>query len=637
MERDSEDLFLGKKALDQKLITPAQLRDAMIAQASAAVPEGGEAPRLGDILVSSKILTSDQVSGLQEETRRVVRGKVEPRDAILGRILVENRTITNSQLLECLRVQDDILRSGQTVEPRLGELLVQKGYATADEIRHGLAVQEKTILTCVECGKRCNAASYDPGRRYACPSCKAELRPLGPGRAEVSVQTQTQELPIPTGEPANAGRILGKYTIVREIGRGGMGVVYEALDTTLGRRVALKMLVLPPKADPNAVRVDEERFLREAKLTAQLPPHPHVVGVYEAGVLDGSRYIAMELIQGDSMLEWWKEKDKSLRIRQQVAVLRDTALGVHHAHEHGVIHRDLKPENILIDAAGQPHITDFGLARQLQQRPQDALTGKGMVVGSPHYMSPEAVQGLRVDRRADVYSLGIILYESFTGKRPYDGGTPEEIMLKALKAEAPSPSSVMRSQINPVLHRSLENVCLKAIAKDPGERYPTAKALADDLTRWLGGEEVEADLPLRRRRRKMMVAGAGALAAALVIAIGALVFSLPSVERELATASEFLARGDYASARAAYERILARSPGQKSALAGRDEIRRRMLGQRLADAEKLLELGHPSEAFDAFMLILLEDPTQKRAQDGKEEAKRRMVLSLEKKPEVKRP
>src|SRR5262245_35615002 len=320
MDRDSEDLFLGKKALDRKLITPAQLREAMTAQARVVTPEGAEPPRLGDILISCNILTRDQLSGLEEETKRIVRGTVEPRDATLGRILVENRTITSSQLHECLRVQDEILRSGQTVEPRLGELLVQKGYASADEIRHALAGQEKTILTCVQCGKRCNAAAYDPSRKYACPACKSELRPLSSSPAEVSVQSQTQELQVVTDGPTKPGRILGKYTIVREIGRGGMGVVYEALDTALNRRVALKLLVLQPKTDPNAVRVEEERFLREAKLTSQLPPHPHVVGVTEAGILEGNRYIAMELISGVSMLEWWK--DKSIRLRQQVAVLR---------------------------------------------------------------------------------------------------------------------------------------------------------------------------------------------------------------------------------------------------------------------------------------------------------------------------
>jgi serine/threonine protein kinase len=631
MDPDSEDLFLGKKALDRKLITPAQLREAMTEQARGAVPEGREPPRLGDILVTRNLLTRDQLSSLQEETARIVRGKVPPRDSVLGRILVDNRTITNSQLLECLRAQDEALRAGETVEPRLGELLVHKGYASADEIRHALAVQEKTILTCTACGRRCNAAAYDPARRYACPSCKAELRPVS-AQAEVSVQEQTQDVPV----ASLPGRILGKYTIVREVGRGGMGVVYEALDTTLSRRVALKMLVLQQKTDPKAGRVDEERFLREARLPAQLPSHPHIVGIYEAGLLDGSRYIAMEFIDGVAMLEWWK--DKSIRLRQQVSVLRDTALGVHHAHEHGVIHRDLKPENILIDAAGQPHITDFGLARELRQSPKDALTGKGMVVGSPHYMSPESVRGFRVDRRADVYSLGVILYEAFTGRRPFDGGTPEEIMLKALKAQAPSPSSVMRSQINPVLHRSLEHVCLKAIAKDPKERYATAKAMADDLTRWLGGEEVGADVPQLRRRRKLVLSLGGA-AAALVAALGVALFTHPSIDRELAEAAALVAREEYVSARAAYDRVLARSPGQKDAVTGKQEIKRRQIAQRLAEAEKLLDQGRPSEAFDAFMLILIEDPMQKRAQEGKEEAKRRLVLSggSDRRGEPKRP
>ena len=623
MDRDSEDLFLGKKALDRKLITAAQLREAMIRQAQAPTPEGAEPPRLGEIFVATNILTADQLSSLQQETARDVRGPVQPRDATLGRILVDNRTITRTQLLECLKAQDEALRSGITVEPRLGELLVQKGYASADEIRHALAVQEKTILTCSACGKRCNAAAYDPGRRYACPSCKAELRPQSTA-SDVAVHERTQEMPVATATP---GRILGKYTIVRELGRGGMGVVFEALDTTLNRKVALKMLALQLKADPAAAKVDEERFLREAKLTAQLPNHPHIVGIYEAGVLDGNRYIAMEFIDGVSMLDWWK--NKSIRMRQQVSVLRDIALGVHHAHEHNVIHRDLKPENILIDSAGQPHITDFGLAREILQSPKDALTGKGMVVGSPHYMSPEAVQGLRVDRRADVYSLGVILYEMFTGKRPFEGGTPEEIMLKAVQAQAPSPSSIMRSQMNPILHRSLENVCLKAIAKEPRERYPTAKALADDLTRWLGGEEVEADLPLRRRRRKIVMAAAAAVALVLVVILVSALVARPSIERELADAAEHVRRGDLPAAREAYDRVLSRSPGHKQALAGKEELRRREIAVQLEAAEKLLSLGRYAEARDAFMLLLIEDPTLQRALDGKEEAKRRLVPTVQ--------
>ena len=635
-DRDSQDLFLGKKALDRNLITASQLREAMSEQARSRTPSGSRHVPLGEVFIARNYMSRDQLLALLDETARIVAGTPPGRDSILGRLLIENRTISPEQLQECLMEQDEAIRSGNSPGPRLGELLVTRGYASADDVRHALAVQEKTVLTCTACGKRCNGSAYDPARKYRCPACKAELRPAG--AADVSVQEPTQEVPMPAeaaamGSPEAAppkepaavpapGRLLGKYTIVREVGRGGMGVVYEALDTTLDRKVALKMLVSKPHADPKAASVDEERFLREARVTAQLPHHPHVVGVYEAGILGGTRYIAMELITGVPMLEWWR--DKSLRLRQQVAVLRDAALGVHHAHEHGVIHRDLKPENILVDAAAQPHITDFGLAKEMEQSPKEALTGKGMVVGSPHYMSPEQVRGLKVDRRADVYSLGVILYEMFTGRRPFEGGTPEEVMLKALKNTAPSPSSVMRSQINPVLHRSLENVCLKAIARDRNERYPTAKALAEDLTRWLGGEEVEADVPQRRARRRVALAAAGAVAAA-VLGVLAYFWISSSPERELANAARMVVRGEFGPALAAYDRVLAKVPGHPEALAGKEEIRRHQILLRLDEAAKFMEQRRYTDALNTYMLVLVDDPLERRAREGKEEAKRRMV------------
>ena len=645
-DRDSQDLFLGKKALDRNLISPSQLREAMSEQARSRTPSGSRHVPLGEVFIARNYVSRDQLLALLDETARIVGGTSQGRESVLGRILIQNRTISPEQLQECLRTQDEALRAGENPGPRLGELLVRKGYATSEAVRLALAVQEKTILTCTACGKRCNGAAYDPSRKYRCPSCKAELRP-STGSGEVSVQEATQEVPMASEAGSGSttveapavtvttptpGRLLGKYTIVREVGRGGMGVVYEALDTTLDRKVALKMLMLKPYLDAHAAGVDEERFLREARVTAQLPHHPHVVGVYEAGVLDGNRYIAMEFINGVPMLEWWK--DRSIRLRQQVAVLRDAALGVHHAHEHGVIHRDLKPENILVDAAVQPHITDFGLAKEMQQSPKDALTGKGMVVGSPHYMSPEQVRGIRVDRRTDVYSLGVILYEMFTGRRPFEGGTPEEVMLQALKSTAPSPSSVMRSQMNPVLHRSLENVCLKAIAHDRNERYPTAKALAEDLTRWLGGEEVEADVPQRRARRRIVLGTAGLAAAILIGLLGYFGIS-PSPERELADAARLLVRGDYPRALAAYDRILVMVPGHPEAMAGKEDIRRRQQSLRLEEASRLMEQRRYSDALNAYMLVLVDDPQERRAQEGKEEAKRRMVLSNA--PEVKRP
>jgi serine/threonine protein kinase len=653
-DRDSQDLFLGKKALDQNLISPAQLREAMSEQARSRTPSGSRHVPLGEVFIARNFMSRDQLLALLDETARIAGSTSPGRDSVLGRILIQNRSITPEQLQECLRDQDEAIRVGEGPGPRLGELLVEKGYASAEAVHLALAFQEKTILTCTACGKRCNGSSFDPSRKYRCPSCKAELRPIAKSTG-VSVQEATQEMPMatppengptavetppvpaPAATPAEAppptpGRLLGKYTIIREIARGGMGVVYEALDTVLDRRVALKMLMVKLHADAKVAGVEEERFLREARLTAQLPHHPHVVGVYEAGVLDGNRYIAMELISGVPMLEWWG--DKSIRLRQQIAVLRDAILGVHHAHEHGVIHRDLKPENILIDGAGQPHITDFGLAKEMMQSPKDALTGKGMVVGSPHYMSPEQVRGLRVDRRADVYSLGVILYEMVTGRRPFEGESPEEVMLKALKQEAPSPSSIMRSEMNPVLQRSLENVCLKAIARDRNERYPTAKAMAEDLTRWLGGEDVQADVPQRRRQRRWIFGTATAAAAILLVSVGWGIYST-STDRELASAARMVVRGDYAGALAAYDRILSRTPGQPEASAAKEDIRRRQNSRRLEEASRLLEQRRYSEALDAFMLVLIDDPQNRRALEGKEEAKRRMTSSQS--GEAKRP
>ena len=182
--------------------------------------------------------------------------------------------------------------------------------------------------------------------------------------------------------------------------------------------------------------------------------------------------------------------------------------------------------------------------------------------------------------------------------------------------------------MNPILHRSLENVCLKAIAKDPAERYPTAKALADDLTRWLQGEDVVADLPLQRRRRRQktqVLLGAAALV--LLTGLGFFAFSPSFLDRELMRAADLARRGDDPAARAAYDAILAQWPGEKTATAAREELRRRLITRGLEMAEGLLAQGRSSEALDAFTRVLMENPREQRALQGWEEAKRRLISS----------
>jgi serine/threonine protein kinase len=300
----------------------------------------------------------------------------------------------------------------------------------------------------------------------------------------------------------------GKYLLQREMGRGGMAVVYEAVDSSLGRRVAIKILHRKPDLPAHDLAVAEERFLREARLAAAIPKHPNIVGVHDAGVHDGRQYIAMEIIDGRPLSVWTEAESASLARR--VAVLRDVALAAHHAHEHGVIHRDLKPQNILVDAAGRPHVADFGLAK-LDAGSSVSLTAEGMTVGTPGYISPEQAQGFKtVDRRTDVFALGIMLYEMLTGKTPFQGESAVAILTQVIRDPITPPSRVLRTPPDP----TLERICLKAVAKNPEERYLTAQALAEDLSLWLEGDRVKVAHP-RKRAPWLWLAGLGGVAAAV--------------------------------------------------------------------------------------------------------------------------
>src|SRR5262245_43333047 len=261
-----------------------------------------------------------------------------------------------------------------------------------------------------------------------------------------------------------------------------MGVVYEALDGALGRRVAIKTMIPNPLAKPEDARVEGERFLREAQLAAHLK-HPHIVSVYEVGVIQNRRFLAMELIEGKPMSDW--REDPEVTLRQEIEVLRYVALAVHHAHENNVIHRDLKPANSLVDARDEPHTTDFGLAKRVGQDLSLELTGAGMIVGTPAYISPEQAQGLKTtDRRTDVYSLGVMLFETVTGRPPFQGETAMEVVMKAAKNPVPTVSSHMKAHLSPVQAKGIDAMCHKALAKKAGDRYRDAAAFAADVEKW---------------------------------------------------------------------------------------------------------------------------------------------------------
>ena len=340
-----------------------------------------------------------------------------------------------------------------------------------------------------------------------CPTCGASLSPEAPeglcpkcllraGLGETSVPTakalnypetrvpspaedgdQTEPEMTITRDPFRV-RYFGDYELQGEIARGGMGVVYRARQVSLDRMVALKM-ILPDKLDDDGVK----RFRQEAESAGNLD-HPNIVPIYEVGKHDGQHFLSMKLIDGGSL------KDALPRLRQDpraaARLMVTVARAVHHAHQRGVLHRDLKPHNVLVDRDGQPHVTDFGLAKRVEAGRDVTRTGEW--AGTLQYMPPEQADGEFKDLTwaADIYSLGATLYTLLTGVPPFQGS--KATILHRIIMDEPTRPRSLDYRVDP----DLETICLKCLEKEAGRRYATAGELADDLDRWLVDEPITA-------------------------------------------------------------------------------------------------------------------------------------------------
>src|SRR5262245_34230943 len=373
------------------------------------------------------------------------------------------------------------------------------------------------INQCPRCGSR--PSGTGPSSR--CPACLIELAfSFGDG-----VPTDIGGPDITISECRSSHRTIryfGDYELLEEIARGGMGVVYRARQVSLNRPVALKMILAGQLATPALV----QRFHTEAEAAARLD-HPHIVPIFEIGEYDGQHYFSMKLIEGSTLAESSscnsrrEEAQISIspnvqkksepphagcyREKEAASLLSKVARAVHYAHQRGILHRDLKPTNILIDSEGEPHVTDFGLAKLIED--DSSLTRSIAILGTPSYMAPEQASGhsKALTTAADVYSLGAILYELLAGQPPFVADNPLEVMRKVME-EDPIPPSVINRQrraeaasftsqmANPrsQIDRDLETICLKCLNKDPQLRYGSAQILAEDLDRWRNGEPIQA-------------------------------------------------------------------------------------------------------------------------------------------------
>ena len=409
-----------------------------------------------------------------------------------------------------------------------------------------------TSTPCPRCGTRLHGAFLGK----ICPRCALE----GAGAwDEPDGSTPPGSSASVASERWEVGARVGDYELIDVLGRGGMAVVYLARHISLDRLVALKTISAPMAADAHG----QERFRREARAIAQLE-HPRIVSIHDIGTSGGAMYYTMDYIAGPDLGRAMRRRP--IPIREAATIVQKIAEAVAHANERGVFHRDLKPGNILLDEAGEPHVTDFGIA--LEGESGAALTLTGDVMGTPPYMAPEALEGGhgKTGPASEVYALGAILFHLLTGRTPFTGTSPSEILHLAMTASPPSPRL-----LNPAVARDLETICLKCLEKSAESRYATAGQLADDLRRFLAGEDIIArpiPPPVRFARwARRRPAQASLLALLVVAAIGATLaaFALER-ERERAVAAETQAREQLFAAQLARAAALhdSQRPGQRT-------------------------------------------------------------------------
>ncbi|HLY75375.1 MAG TPA: protein kinase [Planctomycetota bacterium] len=536
------DLLLGKIALREGLITREQLFDCLQAQ------ERNPSKSIGSIMVSRGYLRNEDVDRLVEIQKKAFEGGASGeggknpsrRGILLGRLLVDRGLATEYQVNECLRLQGRMAELGINPVPQLGEILIRRNYVDKGALETALQLQNLQLYTCPECGAAIEITeSTTPGKEFKCKACGAGVPFLFAKMAtavkealDTASREHDVELPdevrLAAAEPS---KCFGRYILIKEIGRGGAGIVYKAWQQDLNKVVALK--ILPHESDTAAgVKTpfgdveDVKRFYNETRAHADLA-HPNIVPILDFGAVDNHFYYTMKYIEGVTLDGVVREgiderafqttfitdlgrapedlrrdtarivRGKGMPLRKALELIRDLTLAVDYAHGHGVYHRDIKPANIIIDKNAKPWLMDFGLAKVTVIG--DSSYVKGVIMGTPYYMPPEQALGdmEQVDNLSDIYSLGAVLYEMVSGYCPYTGKTPDEVLTALVKE---SPESLL-SHV-PSLPADVVSIIEKAMAREKSRRYPMAKALAEDIENFLTNKPLH-DEPRGARSRSV--------------------------------------------------------------------------------------------------------------------------------------
>jgi serine/threonine protein kinase len=435
----------------------------------------------------------------------------------LGEWCIRKGLATEDQIRECLQLQHEAERAGR-VAPRLGELLVARKLLTPQQVTEALGEQQTEIRYCPVCQIRVNVSLRGDAVFYRCVRCQG---PLASPEAAAQLDVVDDSVIVVSREPLPLevrlavhipARRFGKYIIVKELGKGGVGKVDQAWDTYLSQYVALKRLHAGAKGESRQMKgLRTAGLLREARNSIRLR-HPNIVSVFDVGRIDNEFYIAMEYLEGESLHKWnvaARERGKPSYFyehpKRAIRLLIEVARAVDYAHTRPsrIIHCDLKPANIMIDPAGGSHVCDFGLARSLQT---DAGAGEGEITGTPSYMAPEQATGTssEIDARTDVWALGAILYELITGQPPFIG-QPFEIIHQTISAAPRPPKDALRETTRRMklnqdeiatrhllqIPGFLEDLCMKCLTKERQLRPLSMGEVADSLEEGLRSRHPE--------------------------------------------------------------------------------------------------------------------------------------------------